>query len=280
MAFLANLRLKKLGIMALALTVTLIYVFPLYWLIITAIKPVGELFATPPHYFPVKPTLEPFIHNFTSTNSILPYVLNSAIVALGTMVFTLLLAAPAAYALARLSVKGKALILIVLLATQMLPNIMLALPLFIMFSKVELINNYLALIVANTTHSLPFAILVLRPSFLALPKGLEEAALIDGTGKFGAFWRIMLPLASPGLLTVGAISFLWGWGDFIFALTLTTTESIRPLTLGLTKFMAEYGTQWNYLMAAATIAAAPIILIFISLQKYIVSGLTSGSMKE
>nr|WP_275983687.1 carbohydrate ABC transporter permease [Paenibacillus hamazuiensis] len=196
------------------------------------------------------------------------------------MLLTLLLAAPAAYGLARLPIRGKGAVLIVLLATQMLPNIMVAMPLFIMFSKVQLVNSYTALIIANTTHTLPFAVLVLRPYFLGIPGGVEEAAMIDGCNKAGAFWKIVLPLVTPGLLTVGAISFLWGWGDFIFALTLTSDETVRPLTMGLSKFTGEFGTQWNYLMAVAAIAALPIIVIFASLQKYIVSGLASGSMKD
>jgi multiple sugar transport system permease protein len=259
---------------------TLIYLFPLYWMFVTSIKPSAELFAYPPHYFPYEPTLEAYVNNFVRNKTIFNYIGNSFIIALGSLVLTLLLAAPSAYALARLPLRGKPFVLILLLTTQMLPSIMLAMPLFIAFSKMGLINSYTALIIANTTHSLPFAILVLRPYFLSLPSGLEEAALIDGANKFAAFMRIILPLVKPGLMTVGAFCFLWAWGDFIFALTLTSNEKIRPLTMGLSKFSGEYGTQWNNLMAVATIAAIPIIAIFIALQKYIVSGLTSGSMKD
>ncbi|SDD96253.1 multiple sugar transport system permease protein [Paenibacillus sp. UNCCL117] len=263
-----------------AAVVTLVYLFPIYWLFVTSIKPMNELFAYPPHYIPLAPTLEAYVHNFVTNTGIFRYIGNSSIIAAGTMLLTLLLAAPAAYGLARLPIRGKGVVLIVLLATQMLPNIMLAMPLFIMFSKVQLVNSYTALIIANTTHTLPFAVLVLRPYFLGIPGGVEEAALIDGCGKARAFWKIVLPLVLPGLLTVGAISFLWGWGDFIFALTLTSDETVRPLTMGLSKFTGEFGTQWNYLMAVAAIAALPIIVIFASLQKYIVSGLASGSMKD
>ncbi|TDF93302.1 carbohydrate ABC transporter permease [Paenibacillus piri] len=249
-------------------------------MIVTSIKPMDELFAKPPHYFPHAPSFSSYIDNFIKNREMLGYIGNSFIIATGSMLLTLLLAAPAAYGLARLPMKGKAAILILLLATQMLPSIMLAMPLFIAFSKINLINSFTALIIANTTHSLPFAILVLRPYFLALPAGLEEAAMIDGSNKFSAFALIVLPLVKPGLLTVGAFCFLWGWGDFLFALTLTTNEAIRPLTMGLYKFIGEYGTQWNNLMAVATIAALPIILIFITMQKYIVGGLTNGAMKD
>lgn len=271
---------RKYGAMLIGLVATLIYLFPIYWMFVTSIKPMDELFADPPHYLPHEPTFEAYIQNFVHNQSIFSYIGNSFIIATGTTLLTLLLAAPCAYGLARLEIKGKGAILILLLAMQMLPSIMLAMPLFIAFSKFQLINSFIGLIIANTTHSLPFAILVLRPYFLSLPGGLEEAAWIDGANKFQAFWRIILPLVRPGLLTVGAISFLWSWGDFIFALTLTTDESVQPLTMGLSKFTGEFGTQWNYLMAVATIAAIPIIIIFLSLQKYIVSGLASGAMKD
>ncbi|UUZ96681.1 carbohydrate ABC transporter permease [Paenibacillus sp. P25] len=191
---------------------TLIFLFPVYWMIATSLKPMGELFVIPPHLFPHEPTLSSYVDNFVKNRAMLGYIGNSFMIATGTMLLTLLLATPAAYGLARSPMRGKAAILILLLATQMLPSIMLAMPLFIAFTKIQLINSYTALIVANTTHSLPFAILVLRPYFLSVPGGLEEAAMIDGRGKFSAFRRIILPLVKPGLLTVGAFCFLWGWG--------------------------------------------------------------------
>jgi multiple sugar transport system permease protein len=275
-----SFRGRNLGATAIALISTLIYLFPIYWMFVTSLKPMSELFKYPPELFPAHPSFSAYVDNFVKNQDMFSYIGNSAIIATGTMLLTLILAAPCAYALARQDMKGKAIIMILLLAIQMLPNIMLAMPLFILFSKVKLINSYFALFIANTTHSLPFAILVLRPYFLSVPSGLDEAALIDGCNKFSAFWKIILPLVKPGLLTVGAFCFLWGWGDFIFALTLTSDESIRPLTMGLYKFIGQYGTEWNNLMAVATIAAIPIVIIFITLQKYIVGGLTSGAMKD
>jgi len=275
-----NLIQSKYFATVIALLVTIIYLFPVYWMFVTSIKPTNEIFAYPPLFYPENPTFEAYINNFTENPDLFKYIFNSVIIALGTCLLTLILAAPTSYALARLKIRGKGLMMIVLLCMQMIPNIMLALPLFIMFNKISLINSFIGLIIANTTHSLPFAILVLRPYFLSLPNSLEEAALIDGSNKFGAFWKIIMPLVVPGLMTVGAISFLWGWGDFVFALTLTTNESVWPLTMGLTKFSGEFGTQWNNLMAVAVITAIPIILVFISLQKFIVSGLASGSVKD
>lgn len=270
---------KKYEATGIACLSTLLFLFPIYWMFITSIKPRNELFANPPTLFPLNPTFQGYQENFLENTVILGYIGNSFIIATGTLLLTLGLAAPFAYALARVDMKGKGIFLIFLLATQMLPNIMLAMPLFILFSQIGLLNSFAALIVANTTYALPFAILVLRPYFLAIPSGLEEAAAIDGCHKFKTFRKIILPLVRPGLLTVGAFSFLFGWGDLLFALVLTSDESIRPLTLGLYNFIGEYGTNWNSLMAVAMIATIPIIVIFIVLQKYIVGGLTSGSVK-
>ncbi|MBO1514135.1 carbohydrate ABC transporter permease [Metabacillus sp. BG109] len=257
-----------------------IFLFPLYWMFITSIKPMNELFVSPPLLFPDNPTWQPYYDNFIADHKMIKYIGNSFIIAIGTTVLTFLLAVPASYALARFNIKGIGFVLILLLAMQMLPTIMLAMPLFVFFAKLNMLNSFSSLILANTTNVLPFAILVLRPFFKALPKGLEEAAEIDGCNKFTTFFKIMLPCIKPGLLTIGVFSFLFSWSDFLFALTLTTDESIRPLTLGMYTFMGEYLTQWNQLMAVATISAVPIIILFIILQNYIVSGITSGAMKD
>jgi multiple sugar transport system permease protein len=270
---------KKYNATLIAVASTALFLFPIYWMFITSIKPRNELFSNPPTLYPLNPTFHAYKENFLNDLQIIGYIGNSVIIATGTLLLTLLLAAPFAYALARVNIKGKGILLIFLLSTQMLPNIMLAMPLFIMFSKYGLINSFTALIIANTTYALPFAILVLRPYFLSIPSGLEEAAAIDGCNKLRTFWKIILPLVRPGLLTVGAFCFLFGWGDLLFALILTSDPSLRPLTLGLYNFIGEYGTNWNSLMAVAAIATIPIIVIFITLQKYIVGGLTSGSVK-
>lgn len=271
---------NRYGATIIAFVSAILFLFPIYWMIVTSIKPRNELLADPPTLFPHNPIFKGYVENFIQSQEILGYIGNSFIIAIGTLILTLALATPFAYALARLRIKWKGFLLIFLLATQMLPNIMLAMPLFILFSKIGLINSFTALFIANTCYALPFAILVLRPYFLSVPGGLEEAASIDGCNKFTTFWRIILPLVKPGLLTVGAFCFLFAWGDLLFALTLTTEQSLRPLTLGLYNFIGQYGTQWGSLMAVSTIATIPIVIIFISLQKYIVSGITSGSVKD
>ncbi|MEW9668113.1 carbohydrate ABC transporter permease [Ammoniphilus sp. 3BR4] len=271
---------RNYGAAAIAILSTFLFLFPIYWMVVTSLKPMSELFSSPPHLFPYEMTWKAYIDNFVKDQSIFKYIFNSAVISFGTLILTLLLATPFAYAMARYKLRGLSIILILLLTIQMLPSIMMAMPLFIVFSKLGLLNSFTSLIVANTTHTLPFAVLMLRPYFLAVPKGLEEAALIDGCNKFSAFWRVMVPCIKHGILTVGALCFLYAWGDFLFALIFTTDKSIHPLTMGLYKFITEYGAQWNNLMAVATISSLPIILIFIALQKHIVGGITSGAVKD
>ncbi|WP_078393816.1 carbohydrate ABC transporter permease [Shouchella patagoniensis] len=262
-----------------ALFSTMLFLFPVYWMFTTSIKPMSSIFSVPPELVPSNVTAEAYTENILRNPDLLGYFGNSIIIAGGTLLLTLLLAAPIAYALARLDIKGKGPIIGIMLVTQMLPSIMLALPFFLLFSSLGLLNSFPALILANTTTAMPFAILVLRPFFMSIPKGLEEAAAIDGSNRFFTFVRIILPLAKPGLLTVGLFAFLFAWGDLLFALILTTDESIRPLTLYLFTFIGQYGTDWNSLMAVSFVAVIPIILIFIFFQKHIVEGIASGSMK-
>jgi multiple sugar transport system permease protein len=258
----------------------LAYLFPVYWMVATSLKTSAAIFATPPQVVPSPVVFSAYVTAVINNPLTLRAILNSAIISLGTMALTLVLAAPAAYGLARLNLRGGALMTLLLLITQLLPAIVIATPLFVLFSRIGLLNSYPSLILADTTITLPFAVIILRPFFLTVPSELEAAAKIDGCTQWGAFWRVILPLVQPGLITVAAFAFLMSWGEFLFALSLTTNENIQPVTVALNKFIGQYGTQWEKLMAVATTIALPIILIFASLQRYIVSGLVAGSVKE
>jgi multiple sugar transport system permease protein len=268
------------GRMLIAIVFVLIYLFPVYWMVATSLKTSAAIFATPPQVVPAPPVLTAYQVAVIDNPATLRAILNSMIISVGTMALTLLLAAPAAYALARLQLRGGTLITLLLLITQLLPAIVIATPLFVLFSRIKLLNSYPSLILANTTFTLPFAVIVLRPFFLTVPAELEAAAKIDGCTQWSAFWWVVLPLVRPGLVTVAAFAFLMAWGEFLFALALTTNEDVQPVTVALNKFMGQYGTQWEKLMAVATTIAIPIIAIFASLQRYIVSGLVAGSVKE
>lgn len=256
-----------------------LYLFPVYWMVATSLKSKGDIFAAPPKLFPIPPDVTSYLTQVLNNPVLITVLLNSIIISLGTMLLTLVLAIPGAYGLARLKLRGGGLMLLILLIGQLLPGIVIAGPLFLSFSRVGLLNTHLGLILADTTFTLPFSVIMLRPFFLAVPSELEAAAKVDGCSQFGVLWRIVLPYVRSGLVTVAAFAFLIAWGEFVFALSLNTKTN-QPLTVALNNFVGQYGTQWNDLMAVSTVTSLPIILIFASLQRFIVGGLTSGAVKE
>lgn len=260
--------------------IVLVFLFPVFWMVSTSLKSPAAIFATPPLLIPEPVVVDAYRDAVFGDPAVVRAVGSSAVIGIGTMLLTLLLASPAAYALARLRLPGGTLVLLLLLVTQLLPSIVIAGPLFVVFSRLGLVNSYQALILADTTLTLPFAVIILRPFFLGVPRDLEAAALVDGATRWGSFFRITLPLVRPGLVTVAAFSFLFAWGEFVFALSLTTSEDVQPVTVALKKLIGQYGTQWNSLMAISTTVALPIIAVFAGLQRFIVGGLTSGATRE
>lgn len=256
-----------------------IYLFPVYWMVATSLKSFNDIFAVPPQIVPIPPDFTAYQTEVVENPELITVLTNSVIISFGTMILTLLLAVPGAYALARLNLRGSGIVLLIVLVSQLLPSIVIAGPLFLSFSRIGLLNSYLGLILADTTITLPFSVIILRPFFLAVPSELEAAAKVDGCTQLGVLWRIVLPYVRPGLITVGAFAFLITWGEFVFALSLNTNAN-QPITVALNKFIGQYGTEWNHLMAVSTVAALPIILTFAGLQRFIVGGLTTGAVKE
>jgi multiple sugar transport system permease protein len=264
----------------LASAIVVVYLFPVYWMVATSLKTSGDVFASPPQLIPVHPVLTAYREAVFTNKVVQRAMLSSVIIATGTTLLTLLLATPAAYALARLRLRGAGVVILLLVLSQLLPAIVIAGPLFVMFSRIDLTNTYQAIILADVSVTLPFAVIILRPYFLTVPRELEAASMLDGSTQFGAFRNIVMPLVLPGMVTVAAFSFLIAWGEFIFGLSLNLTEKVQPITVALNKFVGQYGTEWNKMMAVATTIALPIVIIFIALQRFIVSGITSGATKE
>jgi len=263
----------------LGLLATSFMFFPIYWLVVTSLKPANELFRRPPTLLPLHVDWSAYVANVLQNPNFLRYIENSTLLGLGTALLSLILGTPAAYALARLPLRGKNFCLLAMLVLQMFPSIMLAVPLYVMLSRLGLVNSLFAVILAVTSRTLPFAILVSRPFFLDLPRDLEEAAAIDGCTSWGTFLRIILPLSLPGLATVAAFNFLSGWSDFLFSLTLLTDDSKSPVSIGLYKFISQYSIQWNDLMAVSVMAAIPAVAVFFLAQRYLIAGLTVGTDK-
>jgi len=257
-----------------------IFIFPLYWMVSTSVKAPDELFTSPPTWIPTELDFSNYVETVFGNAQMMRSLLNSVIISVGTTALTLVLATPAAYGMARLRLRWTGLLLLPFLIAQLLPAINVALPMFSLFSQVGLVNTHLGVILADTVNTLPFAVIVLRPFYLGIPRELEEAAAVDGATRFQAFFRIVLPLVRPGLVTVGVFAFVMTWGEFVFGLTLTTQQQFQPVTVTLNSFIGQYGTEWGPLMAASTIVALPIVIVFVVFQRYITGGLAAGSVKD
>jgi multiple sugar transport system permease protein len=268
------------GLTAVGVIVVGIFLFPLYWLVSTSLKSPDQLFTSPPTWLPIPADWSNYATAVFDNPLMMRALGNSVLISVGATVLTVALAAPAAYAMARLRLRWTALLLLPFLIAQLLPAINIALPMFTLFAQWGLVNTYVGLILANTVGSLPFAVIVLRPFYLNIPKELEEAAAVDGANRFQAFFRIVLPLVRPGLVTVAVFAFVMAWGEFVFGLTLTTEREMQPVTVTLNSFIGLYGTQWGPLMAASTVVAIPLIIVFVIFQRYITSGLAAGSVKD
>jgi multiple sugar transport system permease protein len=206
-------------------------------------------------------------------------VLTSLFVGLGTALLALVVAVPAAYALSKYRMRVTLVIVSSLLVAQIVPSIVLATSLFIVFHWIHLLNSYPGLILADGTYAIPFAILVLRAFFFSLPNELMDSARVDGASEWGTFRLVVIPLARSAIITVAVFAFLAGWGDFIFALTVLNGTGIQPITLGIYNYLGNYSTDWGAVMASAVIALVPAGVMLMVAQRYIASGLTAGSVK-
>jgi len=271
-----SLRQKNILLSLLAIIVAVIFLFPLYWIIVNSFKLDGEIFLKTPTLWPQEFTLNAYKEQLSNLSVT---VKNSVVIAIGSMALSLVLSIPAAYGLARFKVKGMKFFVIIFLVTQMLPSSLVLTPLFLIFSKMSLLNSYWAPILSTATTSIPFVVLMLRPGFLSIPKDLEEAARIDGCSRVTSFLRIAIPIAKPTVITAACFSFVFAWNDLAYSMTFNTADRMRPMTAAIYTFMSQYGTKWNSIMAYGVLLILPSCIIFVTMQKYIVDGMTSGSVK-
>lgn len=257
-----------------------ILLFPLYWAIITSLKTEQEIFRNPPTFFPEIFNFKSYAAQVeTGDFNMFQSFGNSMIISLSAMVIAVILAVPASYGIAKYRFKGRKVMLLSFLVTQMLPVSVLLTPMFIMFKNMHVYNTWAAAMLADATLGIPFSILILKNYFAAIPKDMEEAAYIDGCNRFSAFVKILLPIAKPGVIVCAVFSFLYAWGDLAYGMTFIIDQRSRPITAGIFNFMGQYGTKWSYLTAFAVVTIIPVALIFIFMQKYIVGGMTSGAVK-
>jgi len=263
-------------------TVTLIalmvVVFPFYWMLNTSLKPASEIFLSPPTFASANWSLDAYATVLTQ-RPVGRYFLNSLIVALGTTVLSVTLAALAAYGFTRFFPGGATPFIVLLLFTKMLPETLLIIPYFRLMSDLGLLNTYGALVLAYSSFALPFSVWMLIGFFRSIPRDVDEAAMIDGATYLQAFWRVVLPLARPGLVAVALFTFLIAWNSYVWALVLTTDSSMYVLSVGIANMVGEYRVQWNELMAAAVIAAVPVMILYSLLERHLVDAITAGAVK-
>jgi multiple sugar transport system permease protein len=265
-------------LMAIGILIAVAYLFPVYWMVVSALKTSGEVNAAVPTLFPHEPTLKAFRWIFEREN-IARYLGNSLIIAGGATVLTLLLATGAAYALSRVRSVWMDAVLVGIMLSQVLPPPLLVTPMFVIFRQLDLVNTYSAVILATASKTLPFAVIMLRTTFAQIPIEIEEAARVDGCSRLIAFLRVTLPLARVGYIVVGSLVFLLAYGEFVYAISLMNKQSMQPATVGLYGFVGADYSDWGNAMAFATVMVLPVLIIFVALQKRIVSGLTSGALK-
>ncbi len=272
-------RAGRAGWNLLAALVLVLMVFPVYWMISTAFKPTDEINGLKPTWVPWHPTLQ---HFRDAVNR--PYfwadVKNSMIIVGFSVLLAIVLSFLAAIALAKYRFSGGKLFLVLVFGIQMLPAVGLIIPLYVVLAKYHLTNTLTGVILVEMTFVLPFAILMLRGFILGIPRELEEAAMVDGSSRIGAFFRILLPLVAPGLVATSVFVFITVWNEFIFANVLLTDQSKQTLTLWLSYFYGtSRNTDWGGLMAGATLTAIPVVIFFLIVQRKIAFGLTAGAVK-
>ena len=251
-----------------------IMLFPIYWMVNASLQPSGNTLSA--DFFPWNPSFAGYEKAIADQGKNL---LTSLIIALGAVVVTLLIAAPAAYALAQFKFRWISWALLAILIAQMIPGVVIANALYTAYNNLGLLNSIPGLTLADASHAIPFAILIMRASMMSIPASIIEAARVDGAGQLRAFVSIALPIAKNALITAGLFAFLFAWSDFLFALTLTTTDEIRPVTLGIYQYLGTQVSNWSAVMATAVLSSLPAIVLLVVAQKYIAAGATGGAVK-
>lgn len=253
-------------------------VLPIYWLLVTALSPNELAFSFPPKLFPTTITFEHF-GNFAGNSQLFRYLVNSAIVATLTAVVSVVVAAYMGYSFSKFRYRGRRSLMYLVLASQMFPHALLLVTLYAVFTAYGLLNTYTALVLSFSTFTLPLCVWMLKGFFDNIPDSVIEAAQLDGASRMRIIHSVVLPLAGPGMVAAGLFAFVRGWNDFIFALTLAGPEK-QTLPPGLVNtYLGEFQTAWPDLMAASLIVSTPVVIAFIVLQRYLISGLVAGAVK-
>lgn len=256
---------------------TALMLFPVYWMVNVSLTPGNEMRKSPPNWFPFDATFEGYSAVISQQ---LPYLGTSLLVGLGTVVLTVVLAAPAGYSLAKLRPVGHGTLDFVMLIAQMIPGIIMAMGFYVIYLNVGILNSIGGLIIADSTIAVPFGVLIFTAFMSGIPGELSQAAKIDGAGAWRTFQSIILPVSRNSIVTVSLFAFLWSWSDFIFASTLDSGGVLQPITLGIYKYIGNNNQEWNAIMATAVVASIPATVLLIVAQRYVAAGVTAGAVKD
>jgi len=262
-----------------AWTVVLLIAFPLLWMIVTSLKPQSELFVIPPAFLPDEVTFEHYRRLLTET-PFLTYLRNSLWLAGGTTAIVVVLATLGAHSLTRFKYPGRERLARLVLFTYLLPSVVLILPLYFLMIRVGLANTLASLVIAYTTFALPYALWLLRSFMAAIPVDLEAAAMVDGATRLRAFVDVILPQAAPGIISTALFTAILAWNEYLYALVLINSDEVRPLTTGVINMLiTSFNVEWSLLMAASVLMSAPLLLVFMFLQRYLTRGFGAGAVK-
>ena len=263
---------------AFLLFMIIISIFPAIWMLSTSIKQTKDLYNIPPEIIPADPTFDSYI-TILRTSKMYDAFFNSVIITFFVLAITLFLAILAGYGLARYRFKGSGMIKIFMLFGQMIPGVVIIIPLYFLFARLRLLDSHFSIIIADLALTIPMAVIMLSAYFAGIPRELEEAARIDGATSVGALFRVVLPISKPGLISVAIYTFIHAWEEFLFALNLSMTAKTRTLPVAISTFAGEFAVDWGSTMAAAAVVALPVLAIFLLCNKYFVKGLSEGAVK-
>ena len=276
-------RVKKIITVILVILVCMFALFPFVWMISTSFKPANEFYSKTPSFIPNEPTVEGYTEMLTTQSSTFDFpqwLTNSVIVALLTTVFSMIIATLGGYGLSRFRFRGRGFLSYFILTTQVLPGSLLIIPLYVIMGNLQLLDTRIGLVAAYCTFSVPFCTWMMKGFFDTIPISLEEAARVDGAGRFRIFSTVVLPLTVPGLVATGIFSFINGWNEYLFASTFMKSYENWTLPVGIASFQGQYTTNWGTLMAGAVLITIPVVILFLLLQKHLVSGMTAGAVKQ
>ena len=262
-------------VLGLALTAAML--FPVYWMVNVSLTRTGDMRRDPPPLFPVHGTLDGYRAVLRDQ---LPYLGTSLVLGLGTVLLTLVLAAPAGYSLAKLRPRGGGALSFALLMAQMIPGIIMAIGFYAIYLSLGYLGTLPGLILADSTIAVPFGVLLFTAFMQGIPDELMQAAKVDGAGSLRTFVSIVLPVSRNAIVTVSLFAFLWSWSDFIFASTLDGGGVRQPITLGIYRYIGNNNQEWNSIMATAVVASIPTAVLLVLAQRYVAAGVTAGSVKE